>query len=112
METLMTQEQILEDYPILVRTVINMDKRLRELEEELMDRTTYSSGILISRIDQITYLETFEFQGKDCDRYLVKLREYVSHFYLYDTKNNPPEYGGKICHKIDGEKIVEWSPFI
>jgi hypothetical protein len=81
-----------------------------QLEKNIENKPIYSTGIVISQIEEIKCLEQFEYQGSEFNSYLIKLYNNSSYFYLNShIYTKPPNIDDFISHKFDGDRIKEWK---
>jgi hypothetical protein len=130
---LSTQEYLLstDELALKVNTLENNDeffyKKQKELYSIYFDLQTqinyltnklselnpnYQTDVIISQIEEINYLEDFEYNGSMFNDSIVKLVGNSSKFYLHCRKNiKLPKVNDFISHKIVGDTIKEWKKF-
>jgi hypothetical protein len=110
-------EDIKKDIELIKKNISTLFKndeilqnRIIQLEKNTQNIPVYSTEIVISQIEKIECLETFEYQGSEFNSYLIKLYDNNSYFYLNShICTKPPNIDDFISHKFDGDRIKEWK---
>jgi hypothetical protein len=90
----------------LLLKINELELRIKNIENNKFE---YQTDLIKSQIEEINYVDNFQYKDKKYSKYFVKLVGNSSYFYLHhDFHLYPPKVENYIVHKIEGNTIKYW----